>query len=56
MRFRFTLEPLEPGPSTRITAAVEIPPPEAARLDQQRETIRLSLSRLAALAAASASG
>ena len=52
LRFEWLLEPLE-GERTRISVDVEIPAAEAARLDGQRETIRVSLGRLAEISAAS---
>jgi uncharacterized protein YndB with AHSA1/START domain len=51
LRFEWLLEPLEQGESTRINVEVEIPEAEAARLESQKQTIRASLSSLAALAA-----
>lgn len=51
LRFEWVLEPLADGGGTRITVAVEIPAAEAARLERQRETIRASLAKLAALSA-----
>jgi uncharacterized protein YndB with AHSA1/START domain len=51
LRFEWRLEPLEDGERTRITVEVEIPESEAERLDGQQNTIRASLSSLAALAA-----
>jgi uncharacterized protein YndB with AHSA1/START domain len=51
LRFEWRLEPDEDG--TRITVEVEIPEGEAHRLDGQREIIRTSMKRLAALAAES---
>jgi len=47
--FEWRLEP--DGEGTRITVDVEIPEAEARRLDGQREIIRTSMKRLAALAA-----
>ena len=49
LRFEWRLEP--DGEGTRITVDVEIPETEAHRLDGQREIIRTSMKRLAALAA-----
>jgi uncharacterized protein YndB with AHSA1/START domain len=49
LRFEWRLEP--DGEGTRITVDVEIPDAEADRLDGQREIIRTSMKRLAALAA-----
>jgi Polyketide cyclase / dehydrase and lipid transport len=51
LRFVWSLEPLTDINGTRITVDVEIPEQEAARLDAQRETIRVSLANLAALSA-----
>jgi len=48
LRFEWRIEPQEAG--TRISVEVEIPEAEARRLDAQREIIRASLRRLAALA------
>jgi uncharacterized protein YndB with AHSA1/START domain len=50
LRFEWRLEPMEDG--TRITVDVEIPAAEAHRLETQRDVIRTSMRRLAALAAA----
>jgi uncharacterized protein YndB with AHSA1/START domain len=50
LRFEWRLEPVAAG--TQITVEVEIPEAEGHRLEGQRETIRASLGRLAALAAA----
>jgi uncharacterized protein YndB with AHSA1/START domain len=50
LRFEWRLEP--DGDGTTITVDVEIPDAEAHRLDTQRDTIKQSLHRLAALAAA----
>ena len=50
LRFQWRLEP--DGDGTRISVDVEIPDPEAHRLEGQRETISASMRRLAALAAA----
>ncbi len=47
--FQWRLEPVADG--TQITVEVEIPEAEAHRLEAQREKIRASLRRLAALAA-----
>ncbi|MBV8711115.1 MAG: hypothetical protein JOY56_05030, partial [Solirubrobacterales bacterium] len=49
LRFEWRLEP--DGGGTRITVDVEIPETEAHRLDGQREIVRTSVKRLAALAA-----
>lgn len=49
LRFEWRLEP--DGEGTRITVDVEIPEVEAHRFDGQREMIRASMQRLAALAA-----
>ena len=49
LRFEWRLEPVAEG--TQITVEVEIPEAEGHRLEAQRETIRASLRRLAALAA-----
>ena len=49
LRFEWRLEPDEEG--TRISVSVEIPEADAHRLDGQREIIRSSMKRLAALAA-----
>ena len=49
LTFEWRLEP--DGAGTRITVDVEIPEAEAHRLDGQREIIRTSMKRLAALAA-----
>ena len=49
LRFAWRLEP--DGEGTRIIVDVEIPETEAHRLDGQREIIRTSMKRLAALAA-----
>jgi uncharacterized protein YndB with AHSA1/START domain len=54
LRFEWGLEPLAGGSGTRITVDVEIPDAEAARLDSQRETIRISLANLAKLSALTA--
>jgi uncharacterized protein YndB with AHSA1/START domain len=51
LRFEWRLEPS--GAGTQITVEVEIPEREAQRLDDQREKISASLTRLAELAAAS---
>jgi uncharacterized protein YndB with AHSA1/START domain len=48
-RFELRLEDEEDG--TRIDVLVDVPDTEAARLDQQRETVRRSLLRLAEAAA-----
>jgi uncharacterized protein YndB with AHSA1/START domain len=48
LRFEWRLAP--DGGGTRITVDVEIPEAEASRLDGQREIIRTSMKRLAALA------
>jgi hypothetical protein len=50
LRFEWRLE--SEGDGTRIDVLVDIPEKEAFRLDQQRETIRRSLARLAEVAAA----
>jgi len=50
LRFQWRLEPLADG-GTQISVEVEIPPAEAARLEQQRETIHASLAKLAELSA-----
>jgi uncharacterized protein YndB with AHSA1/START domain len=50
LRFEWALEPLASG-GTRISVDVEIPEAEAARLADQRETIRASLAKLAELSA-----
>jgi uncharacterized protein YndB with AHSA1/START domain len=52
LRFEWGLEPANDG--TRITVDVDIPDREAHRLDGQREIIAASLTRLAALATATA--
>jgi uncharacterized protein YndB with AHSA1/START domain len=49
LRFDWRLEPA--GGGTLITVDVEIPDTEAHRLDNQREIIRISLQRLAQVAA-----
>ena len=49
IRFEWRLEPEDDG--TRIDVLVDIPEKEAPRLDEQRDTIRRSLVRLAELAA-----
>lgn len=49
LRFEWRLEPA--GDGTLITVDVEIPETEAHRLEQQREIIQGSLSRLAQVAA-----
>ncbi len=54
LRFEWVLQPLGEGERTRITVDVEIPEAEAARLEDQREVIRRSLSRLAELSALTA--
>jgi Polyketide cyclase / dehydrase and lipid transport len=51
LRFDWQLEALAGGRATRITVYVDIPEPEAKRLDTQRDVITRSLARLAALAA-----
>jgi Polyketide cyclase / dehydrase and lipid transport len=51
LRFDWSLEPLADSNGTRITVEVEIPEQEAARLDDQRASISVSLANLAALAA-----
>ncbi len=51
LRFEWSLEPLGDGSRTRITADVEIPEAEAARLDSQRVAIRRSMANLAELSA-----
>ena len=48
LSFEWRLEPH--GAGTRISVEVEVPEAEARRLDTQREIIRASLRRLAALA------
>jgi hypothetical protein len=48
LRFEWRLEPA--GDGTLITVDVEIPETEAHRLEQQREIIQGSLSRLAQVA------
>ncbi len=50
LRFEWHLEALEGGQRTRIRVEVEIPESETARLESQQQTIRASLSSLAALA------
>lgn len=50
LRFEWRLEALEGGERTRIRVDVEIPESETARLESQKQTIRSSLSSLAALA------
>jgi len=50
LRFQWRLEPLADG-GTQISVEVEIPPAEAARLEQQREVIHASLAKLAELSA-----
>jgi uncharacterized protein YndB with AHSA1/START domain len=49
LRFEWRLEPEADG--TRIDVLVDIPEKEGFRLDQQRDVIRRSLTRLAELAA-----
>lgn len=49
--FQWRLEPVGDGSETEISVHVEIPDAEAPRLAAQREVIRESLGRLAALAA-----
>lgn len=49
LRFEWRLDP--DGGGTRITVDVDIPETEAHRLEGQREVIRTSMKRLAALAA-----
>lgn len=51
LAFRWRLEPLEGGDSTRIRVEVELPEREAHRLEEQRRVISESLERLAGLAA-----
>lgn len=52
LRFRWRLEPLDGGRATRISVHVEIPDEKVERLEsRQREVIRSSVRRLAALAA-----
>lgn len=50
LHFEWRLEPLDGGDGTRITVDVDIPAAEAARLDGQQDTIRVSLSNLVELA------
>jgi len=50
LRFEWHLEELDGGERTRIRVEVEIPEQETARLESQQQTIRASLSSLAALA------
>lgn len=52
LRFEWHLEELDGGERTRIRVEVEIPESETARLESQQQTIRASLSSLAALASA----
>jgi hypothetical protein len=54
--FEWRLASLDDGAATGITVHVEIPDAEAGRLAAQRDVISRSLARLAALAAAEASG
>ncbi len=51
LRFEWRLHELAGGKRTRIRVEVEIPESETARLESQKQTIRASLSSLAALAA-----
>jgi uncharacterized protein YndB with AHSA1/START domain len=52
--FEWRLEPLDGDAGSRIAVHVEIPEPEAHRLDAQRGAVSASLRSLAALAAATA--
>jgi len=51
LRYDWLLEPLEQSAGTRISVDVEIPEAEAARLENQQQTIRESLANLAELSA-----